>query len=451
MKNVLLISYHFPPSTAVGGIRIANFAKYLGGFGWNPVVLTIKDKHIEHIDPGRLKEIENIRIVKVGKIFKLSGIYLALKEILYPEGKGGDHPSGKSSPAAVRDGPPGSETLYRKIRRYIRAFMALPDFERNWILPAAWAAIREVRKRNIDCVLTSCPPYSSHLAGLLVHSVTGVRWIADYRDPWTISDGKSEFSTCTVTRAIEKMMEKQVIRHADTILANTEKMVEVFRKRFDSNGTGNYVYLPNMIDLKKYDAFRRMAKYPKFTVSYAGSMYVGRSPEPLFAAIRDLRQDGTIEEGEILVKLAGYCDTIAGIPISTVVARYGLESSVEVNGLMPHAEALEMIRRSHLGLLLAPEQPMQIPAKVYEYMGLGTRILAIAKQGATRDLMVSTRCGMAFDPSDIGGIKQYLLDSMRERGDDLAEGISATIGKFDVSAVVRSLSAELDKLCGTTA
>lgn len=451
MKNVLLISYHFPPSTAVGGIRIANFAKYLGGFGWNPVVLTVKDKHIEHIDPGRLKEFENIRIVKVGKIFKLSRIYLALKDILHAEGKGGDHPSGKSSPVAVQDGSSGSETPLRKIRRYIRAFMALPDFERNWILPAAWAAIRMVRERKIDCILTSCPPYSSHLAGLLVQSVTGVRWIADYRDPWTISDGKSVFSTCTVTRAIEKMMEKQVIRHADTVLANTEKMVEVFRKRFVSIGTGNYVYVPNMVDMKMYDGYRRMAKYPKFTISYAGSMYVGRSPEPLFAAIRDLREDGTIEKGEILVKLAGHCEAIAGIPISTVIARYGLESSVEVNGLVPHAKALEIIRRSHLGLLLAPEQPLQIPAKVYEYMGLGTGILAIAKEGATKDLMVATGCGKAFDPSDIGGIKRYLLESMRRREDDPGGDNSAAIGKFDVSAVVRTLSGVLDKVCDRTA
>ena len=450
MKNVLLISYHFPPSTAVGGIRIANFAKFLGGFGWNPIVLTIKDKHIEHVDPGKLEDFEKIRIVKVGKVFKLSRLYLAMKEILHVEGKGGNNPSKGSSPVTVRNDSSGSETLYRKIRRYIRAFMSLPDFERNWIIPAVYAAIREVRKRKIDCILTSCPPYSSHLAGLLVQSVTGVRWIADYRDPWTISDGKSEFSTCTATRVIEKKMEEQVIRHADTILANTEKMVEVFRKRFVSIGTGNYVYLPNMIDLKMYDGFRRMAKYPKFTISYAGSMYVGRSPEPLFAAIRDLLEEGKIEEGEILVKLAGHCDAIAGIPISTVIARYGLGSSVEVNGLVSHAKALEIIRRSHLGLLLAPEQPMQIPAKVYEYLGLGTRILAIAKEGATKDLMVATGCGKAFDPSDIGGIKNYLLDSMRQKEDEVNEGNRAAIGKFDVSAVVRTLSAELDKLCDRT-
>jgi hypothetical protein len=447
MKNVLLISYHFPPSTEVGGIRIANFAKHLPGFGWNPVVLTIKDKHIENIDAGRLADFENTRIVRVGKIFKLSKLYFAMKGILHMEGKGGNNPSRDSSPGTVKGDSYGSETLYRKIRRYIQAVMALPDFERNWILPAAWAAIREVRKRKIDCILTSCPPYSSHLAGLLVKSVTGVRWIADYRDPWTISDGRSVFSTCTVTRVIEKMMEKQVIRHADTVLANTEIMAEVFKKRFVSIGTGNYVYLPNMIDLKMYDGFRRMEKYPKFTISYAGSLYVGRSPEPLFAAIRELQEEGKIEKGEILVKFAGDCATIAGIPIPAVIARYGLESSVEVNGLVPHAKALEIIRRSHLGLLLAPEQPMQIPAKVYEYMGLGTRILAIAREGATKDLMVGTGCGKAFVPSDIGGIKQYLLDSMRQREDDVSEGNRAAIGKFDVSAVVRTLTAELDKLC----
>src|SRR6266542_5659957 len=40
MKRVLLVAYHYPPSTAVGAVRPSKFARYLPDLGWQPIVLT---------------------------------------------------------------------------------------------------------------------------------------------------------------------------------------------------------------------------------------------------------------------------------------------------------------------------------------------------------------------------------------------------------------------------
>ena len=82
-KKILLISYHFPPSTAVGGLRIANFAKYLPLYGWNAYVLTIKDKYLEKLDAERLNDLNVEKIYKTGQLPSVLLVYSKLKSLYY--------------------------------------------------------------------------------------------------------------------------------------------------------------------------------------------------------------------------------------------------------------------------------------------------------------------------------------------------------------------------------
>src|SRR5688572_13710876 len=61
-EGILLIAYHFPPSAAVGGRRVANFGSALRSMGWRVRALTIPDRSIEQLDPARLTTVEGIPI-----------------------------------------------------------------------------------------------------------------------------------------------------------------------------------------------------------------------------------------------------------------------------------------------------------------------------------------------------------------------------------------------------
>src|SRR5690242_11817870 len=39
MKRLLLLSYHYPPTPAVGGVRPSRFAAHLPAHGWEPIVV----------------------------------------------------------------------------------------------------------------------------------------------------------------------------------------------------------------------------------------------------------------------------------------------------------------------------------------------------------------------------------------------------------------------------
>ncbi len=447
-KKILLISYHFPPSTAVGGLRAANFAKYLPSCGWTPHVLTIEDRFVKAIDREKIKDIEAIKIIKAPQLPTLIDAYLLikkrcnriLKKDFAAQAKQG-MPDYSSS-----GGPSGSERLSRRLKRYIISMISQPDGERGWILPATLQAVREIKREKIDCILTSCPPYSVHIIGLLAKMITGVKWVVDFRDPWMTTGIKIVPPTCALTNAIESRLEKKVIQKADMVVFNADRLKEAYREKYTTESVSKFAWIPNGIDRSIFPMIGPPNKYGKFTLSYTGTLYMDRTPEPIFQAVYQLLSEGKVGLDAINVKLVGNCNRVGGHPITRMIQTYGLEGVVEVLDPVPYTKALEIIRRSHVALLFAPNQPYQIPGKVYDYLGVGTKILAIAEPGATSDLINSTKCGKAFLPSNTAGIKEFIWQVMNYGKSAEDNYYSAVLHQFDAKRLSESLSDNLNKI-----
>jgi hypothetical protein len=449
-KKILFISYHFPPSSAVGGMRIANFVKYLPLYGWNPYVLTIKDASIKEADTSGLNGMKAERIFRTGTIPRVfSNAYMKLKEAYGSRSKEKAPASQQKvdSDYQINDTVSYSETLSHKLKRWMVSFLTLPDGERNWIFPAVFRAVREIKRNNISCILTSGPPHSAHIIGLLTKTVTGVKWVADYRDPWIIIGSKRCFSTSTLSVSIERWLERQVINKADLILSTTEKLCGAFREIFKkTQRSDKFLYISNGFDKELFQQIGHFRKYERFTITYAGTLYYIRTPEPVFEALRKLIAEAKISPQSICVKLLGHCEYINGYPTADMIQSYNLDSVVEVLEPVSYYKALEVIKQSHLALLLAPAQPFQIPAKVYDYLGMGTRILALTENGATWDLITSTGSGTAFYPTDIDGIKEFIYRSMCNADDTESANVSEIQNRFDRKLITRDLANHLDRI-----
>jgi hypothetical protein len=97
------------------------------------------------------------------------------------------------------------------------------------------------------------------------------------------------------------------------------------------------------------------------------------------------------------------------------ISALGLASSVKVHGVLPREQALSLLTRSHLALVLAQDQPMCVPAKMYESVGLGVPTLVIAeeKSAAARE---ARRIGaMTVDSGDATGLRSLLEDLLDGR------------------------------------
>ena len=446
-NRILLISYHFPPSAAIGGTRVANFAKWLPSFGWEARILTIQDRDVEQFDTERLHDVEGTTIYKAGVWPTLAALYGSVKGRLF--GSRGIteetvRPPGESAgPASVR-----RESFAERLRRYALSFLSLPDFERGWIVPAMIAAVRRVRRDRIGWIMTSCPPYSVHLVGLGVKGITGARWVADFRDPWMTTGSKRSYATCALSIRLESWLERKVIERADLLLFGVERLKEAYRQRYAHVPGEKFVFLPNGIAPRALEAAAPAAKYERFTLSYTGSIYVRRSPEPVFQAISRLVQEGRISIEDVCIKLVGQCRTVEGVPTALLARKYGLERVVEIHDPRPSSEAQEIIRRSHLALLFAPHLPYQIPAKAYDYLAAGARILAIAEDGGTADLVRSTDSGETFRSEDVDGIKDFIHREMTRRGSPSPIRV-AGLGRFDARRITEELAGRLDRISAT--
>ncbi|MFZ3064380.1 MAG: glycosyltransferase [Nitrospirota bacterium] len=445
-KKILLISYHFPPSVEVGGLRSLNFAKTFPSFGWEPYVLTINDRYLEKVDLERLEDIRTVKVFRTNLNPTLIQLYLKLKSKCYSmlkkEADKINEP--KTSSEYSNTISRNSEKLAQRLKRYlISLLLVLPDRERNWVIPATLRALKEIRQKKIEYIFTTCPPYSVHLIGLLLKMITRVKWIADFRDPWMTTGSKRLYPTCALSIKIEKWLEKMVIEKSDMVTFNVERLKEEYKKKYNSQPPEKFVYIPNGIAPELFSRYSTLEKYNRFTLSYTGSLYVGRTPEPIFMAVKELAEEGRLDIQKIRIKLVGSCRNIDGMPTSRLVDSYGLGSAVEILETVPYSESLEIIRRSHLALLFAPNLKYQIPAKVYDYMGVGTKVLALTDEGAAADFINSTGIGKAFRSSDISGIMEFIYQSVHNQKSLVFEK-DTLISEFSLKSITQRLVERLN-------
>jgi glycosyltransferase involved in cell wall biosynthesis len=103
---------------------------------------------------------------------------------------------------------------------------------------------------------------------------------------------------------------------------------------------------------------------------------------------------------------------------------------VRVVGQAPRKEALAYQRSADLLVLVDHPRAVRasnVPLKFYEYAATGRPILALAPDGATRDLLAELRAGRAVDPEsaeDIRGAIEAFAEEWRRAG-ELRSGVTA--------------------------
>ena len=437
-KKILLISYHFPPSSAVGGVRIYGFAKYLIDYGWKTYVLTIKDKHVQNLDSSRYIVNDKIKVFKTHILPKCSTMILnILKKLKLKKNrksfsigakeKNNQQPSIKAKKSAVL-----------KIKRGIDSLLLLPDENRNWIIPALIRAHKEIRSRNIKIVMTSCPPYSTHFIGLLLKYFCDIVWVADYRDPWINPFNKYLYPTSKASLLVEKYIEKIVINKADIVTSTTEKLNKKFIEIYGGKKTNKFLYISNGFDGANFGKIKDNRRFEKFTITYIGTLYFGRSPEPIFRAIALLKKEGLINSKDICLNLIGNCQYINGDETKNIITKFNLLEEVKLKSQISYKDAIEVASKSNLGLVLAPKQPYQIPAKIYDLIGSETKVIAITEDGATKQLVESLGIGGCFKETDVEEIKKYIYEEIKNKREQTIhwENIKHNFNQREISGIL---------------
>lgn len=395
--RLLVISYHFPPDGSVGGLRWAGFSKSLAREGWEVHVLTAANGSTAMEAPG-------LRIHALARRRTLNDLYNTLAHRVRGAPAESGAMQGTRSGGGEVPAPSIASKALRWIREEIAMALVLPDHARGWILRAAHRARALARRHRFDVVVTSGPPHSAHIVGLLATIGTRRPLVLDMRDPWydlaTKEWGRPLYSTM-LARATTPILERLAFRAARLVISNTRE----FAAQLRSEGSGRRIaWIPNGIDPERLPA-SRSDRYPPLGLAYVGSLYAGRDLGPILDAFRVfLDRHGGIAKATSRLRIAGFMAPAHEVRFQAQLDELGIAGHVELLGVVPPAAALDLLARSTLSIVLAQDQELQIPAKLYESMGLGipTLVLAEEESAAAREAI---RIG-AFTrrPEDLAGI-----------------------------------------------
>ena len=367
-----MVAYHYPPEGGSSGVlRTLKFSKYLPEYGWQPHVLTLRESFYPVKDERLLQDIPDE--VTVHRTFGVDSVrHLGFK---------GRHLS----------------------------LLAVPDRLVGWIPFAVASGLKIIRESGIDVLYSTCPPPSAHLIAWILSRITGVPWLADYRDPW-IEEGIFP-KPGTFRYRFESFLEARVIRDCTYLVVTTPDLGREFVERYPQLDEKRVRVIFNGYDEADFSGLDTMSWPQKFEIIHAGLVTPEyRNPLPLLEVIAELLRNGRLQSNEVRVSFIGDGDWLGSQEFRSKVAGLSLEQVVRVESRVSHREALERMAKAAVLLLLQASDDTRalIPAKAFEYLRIGRPILALTLAGASADLFHEQGNCFTVDPSD----KQSLADAI---------------------------------------
>lgn len=387
MKKALIITYYWPPSGGSGVQRWLKFVKYFRDFGIEPVVYTVENPNYPIVDESLTKDIpEGIEILTQA-IWEPNNLFAFF-------GKKKTESTGFLNP---------NPTFFGKIAQYIRANYFIPDARKFWVKPSTSYLKKYLKSNKIDVVITTGPPHSMHLIGLNLKKELNIKWIADFRDPWTEID---YFQQLPLTKeAIKKhhSLEKEVLKNADAVLVVGKTMQENF-SAFNSN----VITVTNGFDEALTN--ENVELDSKFTVMHIGLMNADRNPKMLWEVLSEIISENKEFATDFELKLIGKADA----SVIADISRFRLSKNVQVIDYVTHDKVVEFQKKSQVLLLIVNNVPSAkgiITGKIFEYIMAKRPILAIAPiDGDLVEIIKETNSGLVVAFEDKHTLKMAILN-----------------------------------------
>lgn len=392
-KKILIITYYWPPAGGPGVQRWLKFAKYLPDFGWNPVIYTPENPSYPLVDESLLKDVpQNIEMVKT-KIWEPYQLAEKLNKS-NKKFKAGQFDVGKN------------QSWKSRLSIWVRGNFFIPDARVFWVKPSIKFLEQYLKENKIDVVVTSGPPHSLHLIGLgLKKKLPGIKWIADFRDPWTEISYYKHLKLTKSSDRKHRLLESTVFKTADITLATSYTDAENFRK-----AGANAVCITNGFD--ETDSTKKISETgsENFTLSYIGVLEQLRNPENLWKSLTTLVKENPEFARNFTLKFAGRVDD----RILQNLESGELKNHILNLGYLSHDKAVEEMEKSSLLLITNfPNESSKgiIPGKIFEYLASGKQIISFGPEDAdVSRILNETGAGKHFSYHDSERVKNFILE-----------------------------------------
>ncbi len=380
MKKVLILTYYWPPAGGSGVQRWLNLSSYLTELGWDVTVMAPENPSYPLIDNTMANSINpRVKVVKV-PIFEPISILNAAKKT------NRDHVD--------------SSGILQKIILWIRANLFFPDSRMFWIKKVTKVASSFIIENKVNCVITTAPPFSMHLIGYHVKRHTNIKWIADFRDPWSDFFPFKQFPMTSSVRKKHLRWEKKCLAFADSVITTSPTLTKSYLKINNNSYTITNGY-KSLIDLDPDD---------KFVIMYTGVMKSVQNPSNLWVVLNELCKENKDFSKELLVTLIGDFDNSI-INDQNIIS---LGSSIKFLGYLDEVKLKNKLKKAQVLLLSSVNLEGVnniIPGKLFLYLSVKRPILAFSSLNSdVEDIINETKSGRVFDYSNKIDLKNHILE-----------------------------------------
>jgi len=385
-----MIAFHFPPaSMGSGHLRTLGFARYLPEEGWEPTVLSAHSAAFPRVD------VNSVEAIPAGcRVHRAMGLDVRRQ-------------------LSIRGKYPG--------------FLAQPDRWSTWWVAAVWKGLRLIRRHQINAIWSTYPIMTAHCIGHTLSRVTGLPWIADFRDPVSGSvEAGNPFSVSSQTR-----WEQKVLDRATRVVFTTPGAMRRYAENYPQTFRGGRMaVIPNGYDAAAFSSLPEpRARLPRGPLRFvhSGILYPdGRDPLPFFSALANLKAAGVLGADDISIVLRA---SGSEARYQEEIRRLGLEQLVTLAPLVSNREALlEQVDADALLLFQGSKFDHQIPAKAYEYLRIGRPIFGlVGKGGDTESLLRESGGAKLVSLDDVPEIEKSLLEFVRALREQRAPAASKNV------------------------
>ena len=389
-KKVLIILYYWPPAGGPGVQRWLKFVKYLPEFNIEPIVYCPSNPNYPIIDKSLKDEIPNGITVISQPIQEPYRFAKLLSKKSYKSISSGVIPKRKR------------QSLVERLMLFVRGNFFVPDARKNWVNPSVAFLSDYINKNVIDTIITTGPPHSLHLIGLHLKQSLNIKWVADFRDPWTTIGYHKSLKLMNFAKKKHLQLEQRVLNTVDEIIVT-------------SNHTKNEFSLKSKQPIKVitngYDnnSGAINSKDDKFTISHIGSLLSERNPLVLWEVLSELVSENQLFANAFQLSFIG----VVSDAIINTVKSFGLINHLNILGYVNHDKAIEFQKKSQLLLLIeidSEDTKAIIPGKLFEYMISETPIIAVGpKDSDVETIITESNTGSYFLYSEKEKLKIKVL------------------------------------------
>jgi hypothetical protein len=382
-KRLLMIAFHYPPCLGSSGLqRTLSFSKHLSSFGWNPVVLTPHPRVYEQVGNDQLADIPSDLPVK--RTFALD------------------------------------TSRHLQIKGRYPLWLALPDKWISWLMGAIPAGLALVRKYRPNVLWSTYPIGTAHLIGLVLHRLTGIPWIADFRDPMVEFDDVTQkaFPRNPAIRRARLWVERLTMRHCVRSIFVAPGALRIYAERYPEFPRDNFQLVSNGYEEESFKAVEnqpipRPRGDNRLVLLHSGVLYPtpDRHPGHFFTALAELSRSGKISSGNLKVVLRASSSEDV---YQKQILDLGLEDIVGLEPHLGYKQALaEMLSVDGLLVFQGHDSNPAIPAKLYEYIRSRRPIFALVDGGGDtaallREANVGTLVPLDSSEQIASGLLEFL-------------------------------------------